>query len=277
MVAIALAGATGWTGSAVAAGVVASDDLVLRSAIARRAAGQDLGAALGKDDWGVPVYASVAEALDEAADAGGVDVLVDYTSHESVKANTLAAIERGVGVVVGSSGLSADDYAEIDAAARARHVGVIASGNFSLTAAMATAAAVLVAHHLPECEILDYATDAKRDAPSGTSREIAERLADVRKPVVGRPVGATDGLEQARGGTVAGMQIHSIRLPSFTLSTEVIFALPDERLTIRHDAGSSADPYVAGTLIAVRALPGRVGLTRGLDTVLLESTPAEEA
>jgi 4-hydroxy-tetrahydrodipicolinate reductase len=270
MLAIALAGATGWTGSAVAAGAVAADDLELRAAIARRAAGRDLGTALGEAPWGVPVYASVAEALDGAADAGGVDVLVDYTSHESIKGNTLAAIERGVGVVVGASGLSAADYADIDAAARAHHVGVIAAGNFSLTAAMATAAAMLVARHLPECEILDFATADKRDAPSGTSREIAERLAEVRAPVVGRPVLDTDGLKEARGGTVAGSQIHSIRLPSFALSTEVIFALPDERLTIRHDAGSSAAPYVAGTLIAARAIPGRVGLTRGLDTLLLE-------
>lgn len=276
MLRIALAGATGWAGSAVAAGLTAADGLMLRAAIARRAAGQDLGTALGGTSWRVPIYATVVEALDGVADGGGVDVLVDYTSHESVKANTLTAIERRVGVVVGSSGLTADDYDEIDTAARTHGVGVIAAGNFSLTAAMATAAALLVAHHLPQWEIIDFASEAKRDAPSGTSREIAERLAEVRTPVVQRTVDATDGLKQTRGGTVGGAQIHSIRLPSFALSTEVIFAQPDERLTIRHDAGSSATPYVAGTLIAVRALPGRVGLTRGLDTLLLEANPADE-
>ena len=119
----------------------------------------------------IPVYATVSEALD------GVDVLIDYTSHETVKANTLAAIERGVAVVIGASGPTADDYAEIDAAARARGVGVISSGNFSITAAMAQAAAVLVARHLPQAEIIDYASDTKADVPSGTSRELAERLA----------------------------------------------------------------------------------------------------
>ena len=69
--------------------------------------------------------------------------------------------------------------------------------------------------------------------------------------------------------TVGGTQVHSLRLPSFTVSTEVVFALPDERLSIRHDAGSSAAPYVAGTLLAVRAAPRTVGLVRGLDTLLL--------
>jgi 4-hydroxy-tetrahydrodipicolinate reductase len=188
-----------------------------------------------------------------------------------VKSNALAAIERGVAVVVGASGATAADYAEIDAAARRHAVGVIAAGNFSLTAAMAQAAATLVARHLPQAEIIDYASAMKPDAPSGTAREIAERLAGERTPVVDVDVEAVDGLREARGAAVAGVQVHSIRLPSFSVSTEVIFGLPDERLTIRHDAGASAAPYVSGTLLAVRLVLGRVGLTRGLDTLLLGS------
>jgi 4-hydroxy-tetrahydrodipicolinate reductase len=81
----------------------------------------------------------------------------------------------------------------------------------------------------------------------------------------------TAGAREARGATIGGAQVHSLRLPSFTVSTEVVFGLPDERLSIRHDAGSSAAPYVAGTLLAARAAPARTGLTRGLDTLLLES------
>ncbi|MGH3529662.1 MAG: dihydrodipicolinate reductase C-terminal domain-containing protein, partial [Pseudonocardiaceae bacterium] len=71
------------------------------------------------------------------------------------------------------------------------------------------------------------------------------------------------------------VQVHSLRVPSFVVSTEVVFGLPDERLTIRHDAGSSALPYVEGTLLAIRALPGRIGLTRGLDTLLLGGSSAD--
>ena len=63
--------------------------------------------------------------------------------------------------------------------------------------------------------------------------------------------------------------MHSIRVPSFVVSTEVVFGLPDERLTIRHDAGGSPEPYVAGTLIAVRRAPDVVGHVRGLDRLLL--------
>jgi len=262
---VCIAGATGWAGRALVTAVLAADDLTLSSAVSRSAAGEDLGTALGIDRLDVPVYATAAEALD------GVDVLIDYTSHEAVKANTLTAIERGVAVVIGASGPTGDDYAEIDAAARARGVGVISSGNFSITAAMAQAAAVLVARHLPQAEIIDYASDTKADVPSGTSRELAERLAQVRPTVVARSLDEIDGPPEARGTSVAGTPLHSVRLPSFSVSTEVIFALPDERLTIRHDAGSSAAPYVAGTLLAVRLVIGRVGLTRGLDTLLFET------
>ena len=73
----------------------------------------------------------------------------------------------------------------------------------------------------------------------------------------------------ARGATVGGTQVHSVRLPSFVVSTEVVFGLPDERLTIRHDAGGTPEPYVAGTLLAVRRVRERPGLTRGLDTLLV--------
>jgi 4-hydroxy-tetrahydrodipicolinate reductase len=261
---VCVAGATGWTGRAVAEAVLAADDLELRSAVSRSASGQDLGRAWGSGANGVPVFGQVADALDR------IDVLVDYTSHEAVLANTLVAVEHGVGVVIGSSGLTVEEFTGVDAAARQAGVGVVAAGNFSLTAAMAQAAALLVARHLPNREIIDYASAGKRDAPSGTARELAERLATVSTPGLDVPVDQTAGRVEARGTTVAGTQVHSVRLPSFVVSTEAVFALPDERLVIRHDAGPTPTPYVAGTMIAIRAVPGRTGLTRGLDTLLLD-------
>ena len=260
---VCIAGATGWTGRALARGVLDAPDLGLRSAVSRSAAGTDLGEALGHEPLGVPVHANVREALE------GVDVLIDYTSAMAVKANALTAIEADVAVVIGTSGLTAEDFSEIDSAARERSVGVVASGNFSLTAAMCQAAALLAARHLPQWEVIDYASAAKPDVPSGTARELAERLGEVRRPELGYPIEDLHGPQEARGAGVAGVQVHSVRLPSFVVSTEVVFGLPDERLTIRHDAGGTPEPYVEGTLIAVRKAPGLVGLTRGLDTLLL--------
>ena len=261
--AVCIAGATGWTGRALVQGVLDAPDLSLRSAVARSAAGRDLGEALGRPALGVPVFATAREALD------GVDVLIDYTSVEVVKDNALAAIEAGVSLVIGTSGLTAADFEDIDAAARERSVGVVAAGNFSLTAAMCQAAALLAARHLPAWEVVDYASATKPDVPSGTAREMAERLGEVGRPELGHPIEELHGPQEARGATVGGTQVHSVRLPSFVVSTEVVFGLPDERLTIRHDTGGSPDPYVTGTLLAARKAPDLVGVTRGLDTLLL--------
>jgi 4-hydroxy-tetrahydrodipicolinate reductase len=246
---VCVAGITGWTGSAVAAAVEEATDLELVSGVSRSDPAR---------------FSSVAEALDAVA----TDVLVDYTHAAVVKGNVLAAVERGVGVVVGSSGLSADDYVEIDTLAREKGVGVIAAGNFSVTAALLLRFASEAARHLATWEVIDFASAAKQDAPSGTARELAERLDEVRAPELRVPVDETHGVREARGATIGGTQVHSVRLPSFTVSTEVVFAGEGERLSLRHDAGESAAPYIAGTMIAIRALAGRVGLTRGLDRLL---------
>ena len=197
-----------------------------------------------------------------------MDVLVDYTSAEAVKSNVVAALEREVAVVVGSSGLSADDFAEIERLALEHQVGVVAAGNFSFLAALLLRFAAEAARHAPAWEIIDYASAGKSDVPSGTSRELAERLGAVRKPELGRPIETLQGPVEARGATIAGTQIHSVRLPSFVVSTEVVFGAPGERLSLRHDPNESPEPYIAGTLIAVRAVRARVGLTRGLDSLL---------
>ena len=246
---VCVAGVTGWTGSAVAEAVDAAADLELVAGVSRSDPGSCSSAA-------------------EALDAAPADVLVDYTHADAVKGNVLAALDRGVAAVIGSSGLSADDYAEIDVRARGQGVGVIAAGNFSLTAALLLRFASEAARRLPSWEVIDYASLGKPDAPSGTSRELAERLEGIAPPRIDVPVDETLGSRDARGATVGATQVHSLRLPSFSVSTEIVFGGDDERLSIRHDAGSTPAPYVAGTLLAIRAVTERVGVTRGLDQLI---------
>ena len=249
---VCIAGSTGWTGSAVVAAVRAAGDLELVAEVSRSHAGEP------------GIFGSVGEALDAVA----ADVLVDYTSAAAVKENVHAALERRVNVVVGSSGLTEQDYARIDELARERGVGVVAAGNFSLLAALLLRSAAEVARHVESWEIVDYASAAKPDVPSGTARELAERLGTVRRPHVPRTVDSLHGPQEARGANVEGTQVHSVRLPSFVVSTEAVFAAPGERLVLRHDAGETPEPYVAGTLLAIRSVVGREGLTRGLDALL---------
>jgi 4-hydroxy-tetrahydrodipicolinate reductase len=263
---VGVAGVTGWTGSAVAKGVLASEDLTLAAAIARKAAGQDLGKVFGRAPIGLAVDGTV-----EAALGRKLDVLVDYTHPTAVKAHALAAIGKGVAVIVGTSGLTAADYAELDRAAKAKGVGVIGSGNFSITANLLQHFAEIAARYVPDWEVFDYAKATKPDVPSGTAQQLAERLGEIGRPKSATPLDRTIGPKEARGADIAGTRVHSIRLPSYIIACEAQFGAPDERLTIRHDAGSGAQPYVAGTLFAVRKVRGIKGVIRGLDRLMFGS------
>ena len=248
-----MAGVTGWTGAPLARAVEAAPDLELAAGVARR--GGDHG--------------SVADAL-AAVEA---DVLVDYTSAEAVRAHADTALAAGLHVVVGSSGLTEADFAELDAAARAAGRAVIAAGNFSVLAATLLHAAGLAAAQVEHWEIVDYGSAAKPDAPSGTARELAERLAQVREPSPAEHDGKVIGAPEARGASVGGARVHSVRLPGYSLSTEAILATADERLVLRHEAGASAEPYIAGTLLAIRSTPHVTGVLRGLDRLLFGPSP----
>jgi 4-hydroxy-tetrahydrodipicolinate reductase len=260
---VCFAGVTGWTARPIIEAINEADDLTLAAGVSRSAAGQRLSDATGSADNG-RVYASVAEALEGAE----IDVLVEYTSATAVRENVWTAVEAGVHVVIGSSGLVADDYAELDRLARDRGVGVVAAGNFSVMAAILQRAAAMAAQHVPQWEVIDYAADDKPDVPSGTSRELAETLAQIRQPESTVPIADLHGPVEARGVDVSGTRIHSLRLPSFVVTTEVVFAGPGERLVMRHDPGLTAEPYVGGTLLAIRRVDDQVGLRRGLDSLL---------
>ena len=265
MIRVCVAGATGWTGREVARSILGSNEFELTGAISRRQAGRDVGELLGLPGSGIIIATTLEEAL-----ARPTDVLVDFTSPDSVKQRTLDALARGVRVVIGTSGLSAADYLQIERKATEHRLGVIAAGNFSLTAALAKHFALLAAKYLPSWEVIDYAHAEKVDAPSGTARELAEALGEVARNKVSIPVEQTFGPREARGAAIAGTQVHSVRLPGYVLAFETVFGLPQERLTIRHDVGRGAEPYVQGTLLAVRRVMQVEGLVRGLDRLLLE-------
>lgn len=262
---VIVAGASGWVGRELIQAIHAAPDLVLTGAVARGICGQDAGTVAGlPDPLGVTIRATVTEALD-----AGADVLVDYTKPQAVRAHVSAALNAGVSAVIGTSGLTAQDYFEIDAMARARSLGVAAAGNFSVTAMLLKRFSLMAAQYVGDVEIIDYAGPQKPDVPSGTARELAEALDNARQlPPTAKPVAEILGPQEARGAVIGSVPVHSVRLPSYVLSCETQFGLAGERLTIRHDAGTSAAPYVAGTLLAIRKVRSFFGLRRGLDGIL---------
>lgn len=260
---VCLAGATGWAGSALAKGIARSEDIAVVGAVSRTHAGRNLADVLGEPRLNCPVCPTAQDALDRPC-----DVFFEFTKPEVAKANILTALDAGAHVVVGTSGLTDADYAEIGAVADQRQKGVLAVGNFALTVVLLQKFAEIAARYIPQWEIIDYAGDTKKDAPSGTVRELANRLSAIRHSELTIPLDQTQGVKETRGARMNGSQVHSVRLPGYVIGAEIIFGMPDQRLTIRHDAGSGAEPYVDGALLAIRKVGTLVGLHRGLDRVM---------
>ena len=260
---VCLAGATGWAGSALARAIAQTQDLALVSAVSRTHAQRMLGEVLGEPRLECPIYATAPEALVHPC-----DVFFEFTKPDVAKANVLAALEQGAHVVIGTSGLTDADYAEIAAVAEQHQRGVLAVGNFALTVVLLQRFAEIAARYIPQWEIIYYASDRKQDAPSGTVRELAFRLSGIRPSELTIPLEQTRGVTETRGARMTGSQVHSIRLPGYTISAEIIFGMPDQKLVLRHDSGSSAEPYVNGALLAIRRVGALVGVHRGLDRVM---------
>jgi 4-hydroxy-tetrahydrodipicolinate reductase len=260
---ICVAGATGWAGSALCKGIMEAPDLELVAAISRSHAGKVLGDIFDMPGLKVPIFGSVAEALETRP-----DVFVEYTKPEAARSHILSALKSGAHVVVGTSGLSDADYQEIAEAAQATQRGVLAVGNFALTAVLLQKFAEIAAKYIPHWEIIDYAHSDKRDAPSGTALQLANRLSRVRESQLDVPLDQVQGPKESRGVRQGGSQIHSVRLPGYVISVDAIFGMPDQKLILRHESGTSAEPYVNGALLAIRNVGKLIGLHRGLDTVM---------
>jgi 4-hydroxy-tetrahydrodipicolinate reductase len=176
------------------------------------------------------------------------DVLLDLTTQPSSAQISVEAVRNGVSTVVGASGWSVEERAALAAAAEERGVGALIVPNFSLGATLMMRFAQEAARFFPDAEIVELHHARKKDKPSGTARETAERIA------------------RSSGRTPA---IQSVRLPGLLAHHEVLFARDGELLTIRHDS-FSRESFVPGMIAAVRGVVRRRGLSIGLDAVLEE-------
>lgn len=263
MLTVCIAGVSGWIGRSLAPAILASEDIELNGAVSRKCAGRTL-----EEAFGFPSRLAISESVAIALKAPP-SVLVDFTSPDVVQQNVMTAIQRGVNVVIGTSGLTDDDYVQIDRCAREFGVGVLAAGNFAITAVLLQRFAETAAKYISHWEVLDYAHEDKIDAPSGTARELAHRLSNVRPAEMSVPLDQVRGLRESRGADVKGTKIHSVRVPGFVIGVEIIFGAKDERLHIHHEAGAGAAPYVEGVMLAIRSVGAFKGLKRGLDSIMI--------
>ncbi len=209
----------------------------------------------------------VDDALDQLA---GADVAVDFTHPGAVMANIAWCVSHAVSVVAGTSGFTEERLATVESKlADAPGVGVIVVPNFSVGAVLMMRFAAEAARFYESVEIVELHHPTKVDAPSGTARRTAELIAEARAQAAAGPVpdATVDPVEGARGASVEGISVHSLRIRGLVAHQAVILGNAGEILTIRHDM-LDRESAMPGVLAAVRAVVEAPGLTVGLDSAL---------
>lgn len=185
--------------------------------------------------------------LESVIEEARPDVVVDFTTPESVFENARLCLERDVHVVVGTTGIRDEQLEQLRQLARESVANCFIAPNFAIGAVLMMEAAKLAAPHMPAWEIVELHHEGKLDAPSGTAKRTADLIA------------AAGGREDAA--------IHSVRLPGLVAHQEVIFGGLGETLTIRHDS-LSRESFMPGVLLAVRKVADLDGLVVGLENLL---------
>lgn len=235
-------GAKGRVGTVLVAGVAAADDLALAGAV------------------------DIDDDLDAALAEHAPEVAIDFTTPQAVFGNLERILPRGVHAVVGTTGLQDEQLARLDVLAQEHGVTCLVAPNFALGAVLMMRFAEEAARHFPWAEVVERHHPFKLDAPSGTAKVTAERIAAARSEAPA-PEDETESAPGARGGRVDEVPVHSLRLPGSVAHQEVWFGGPGETLVIRHDA-MDREVFVPGVLLAVRKVGDRPGLVRGLEPLL---------
>ena len=195
------------------------------------------------------------------------DVIIDFSNAEWTPPVAEAALERGIRLVVGTTGLSEAWLAELEEQCRERHVGAVVAPNFAIGAVLMIYMAKIAARFFDSAEIIELHHDKKVDAPSGTAMlTLQEMLASRGKPF-DRNVAEKETLSSTRGGEQEGVTVHSVRLPGLVAHQEVLFGGQGQTLSIRHDT-TGRDSFMPGVLLATREVMNRTELVRGLAEVV---------
>ena len=231
MINVAVLGARGRMGSEVVKAVEATEGLALVAAL-------DLG-----------------DSLDQLKDSA-VNVVVDFTTPDSVMSNLEFLINNGINVVVGTTGFDDAKLATVKGwLAHNPSVGVLVAPNFAIGAVLMMEFAEKAARYFESAEIIELHHPAKVDAPSGTAARTAELMSAARKEagLGAMPDATTTALDGARGALVGGIPVHSVRARGLVAHQEVLFGGLGETLTIRHDSIDRAG-FMPGVILGVRKI-----------------------
>ena len=262
MIRIVVNGAGGKMGREVVKAVAADPELELAGAADPSHKGEDAGILAGTERNGVTVGGSLQTVLEETHP----QVVVDFTSPSVIFDNAAAVMEKGLSMVIGTTGLTEKQRTLLQEISSRTGANALIAPNFSLGAVLMMEAAEKISAYLPNAEIIELHHNHKYDAPSGTSRLTAEKMGAARKqePCEDRTAESIPG---ARGAVVEGIRIHSVRLPGYVAHQEVLFGGEGEILTIRHDS-LDRKSFMPGVVLACKKVLTVPGVTYGLENYL---------
>lgn len=255
---VVVQGALGKVGQEVVKAVSRESEMRLVGAVDLKAAQDSL--TLPEGGGTVPFSADLGNILASCQP----QVLVDFTIAQAAMTAVRLATERGVNLVIGTTGLTPDDLKEIERLAIAHKVGAVVAANFALGAILMIHLAKVAAKYFDYAEIFELHHHLKVDAPSGTALATARAMAAARGKPFLRPPGKP---AESRGQEVEGVNIHSVRLPGLMAHQEVLLGGPGQTVSIRHDT-INRECYMPGVMLAIKEVVKRQGLTYGLDTLL---------
>jgi len=195
------------------------------------------------------------------------DVVVDFTHADYTPSVAREALEVGSRLVIGTSGLSEAFLQELDRECSERKLGAVVASNFALGAVVMAHLAAIASRFFDSAELIEMHHDGKVDSPSGTAIATAQKMAASREKPFRRAPPQRETIEGARGASLEGVTLHSVRLPGLVAHQEAIFGRPGQTLTIRHDS-TSRESFMPGVLLAVREVTDREELVIGLETLI---------
>ena len=267
---VAVSGAAGRMGREVVRAVAEAEDMRLVAAIDRQEIGADAGELAGVSKTGIAIESDLEAALERAQP----QVLVDFTLPGSVMDNIRIALKQKVSPVIGTTGLSVANLAEIGRVAGIQSTSAFVAPNFAIGAVLMMQFAAQAARYLPDVEIVEMHHANKRDSPSGTALLAAQRIAQARQeaqmvpqPLPSSPLETAPGARGARSAATGDIPIHSVRLPGLVAHHEILFGGPGQLLTLRHDS-TDRRSFMPGVLLAIRKVRSLDGLVVGLENLL---------
>ncbi|MBO6272437.1 4-hydroxy-tetrahydrodipicolinate reductase [bacterium] len=206
--------------------------------------------------------------IEEAHRVQDIDVLVDFTQPDSIYENAKYCLNNGIKIVIGTTGLKDNEIETLRNLSKIKHTGCLIAPNFSTGAVLMMMFAKLAGKYFDNAEIIELHHNQKKDAPSGTAIKTANLMAEAKNDYTKGNCPEKETIEGARGGTsYSNIHIHSVRMPGYIASQEVILGSTGQIMTIRHDT-MDRKCYMQGVLLAVKYVYDKNNFTYGLENIL---------